>query len=140
MKAAISDTLIEITVKPIWRAPSRAACSGDMPRSRLRNMFSIMTMASSTTKPTETASAISVRLLIENPAAHMSGAGAGERQRHGDAGGDGGRGAPQEQVNDQHDEGDREPERQLHVVHAGAQASWCGRYNIETSMPSGTSA
>ena len=72
MKAAIRDTLIEITVKPIWRAPSRAARIGELPRSRLRNMFSIMTMASSTTKPTETASAIRVRLLIENPAAHMA--------------------------------------------------------------------
>ena len=72
MKAAISDTLMEITVKPIWRAPSRAARIGDVPRSRLRNMFSIMTMASSTTKPTETASAISVRLLMEKPAAHMA--------------------------------------------------------------------
>ena len=67
MKAAISDTLIETTVKPICRAPSIAARSGDMPRSRLRNMFSIMTMASSTTKPTETASAISDRLSIEKP-------------------------------------------------------------------------
>ena len=34
-------------------------------------MFSIMTMASSTTKPTEIASAISERLSIENPASHM---------------------------------------------------------------------
>ncbi len=72
MKAAISDTPMAITVKPIWRAPSRAARSGAMPRSRLRYMFSIMTMASSTTKPTDTASAISVRLLTENPAAHMA--------------------------------------------------------------------
>ena len=35
-------------------------------------MFSIMTMASSTTKPTETASAISVRLLSEKPDNHMA--------------------------------------------------------------------
>ena len=34
-------------------------------------MFSIMTMASSTTKPTEIASAISDRLSIEKPASHM---------------------------------------------------------------------
>ncbi len=34
-------------------------------------MFSIMTMASSTTKPTEIASAISERLSIEKPASHM---------------------------------------------------------------------
>ena len=29
MKAAISDTLIEMTVKPIWRAPSMVARSGE---------------------------------------------------------------------------------------------------------------
>ena len=34
-------------------------------------MFSIITMASSTTKPTEIASAMSDRLSIENPASHM---------------------------------------------------------------------
>ena len=35
-------------------------------------MFSIMTMASSTTKPTEMVSAISERLSIEKPATHMA--------------------------------------------------------------------
>ena len=53
MKAATSETLIDTTVKPIWRAPSSAARIGEDPASRLRNMFSIMTMASSTTKPTD---------------------------------------------------------------------------------------
>src|SRR5207237_4122888 len=72
MKAATSDTLIEITVKPICLAPSSLARMGRIPASMLRNMFSIMTMASSTTKPTETASAISVRLLTEKPAHHMA--------------------------------------------------------------------
>jgi hypothetical protein len=43
-----------------------------MPFSRLRKQFSIITMASSTTKPTETASAISERLSIEKPASHMA--------------------------------------------------------------------
>src|SRR5215468_5589523 len=42
-----------------------------MPCSRLRYMFSIMTIASSTTKPTEIASAISDRLSIEKPASHI---------------------------------------------------------------------
>ncbi len=42
-----------------------------MPFSRLRKQFSIITMASSTTKPTETASAISERLSIEKPASHI---------------------------------------------------------------------
>ena len=36
MKAAINDTEIEMTVKPIWRAPSSAACTGFIPRSMLR--------------------------------------------------------------------------------------------------------
>ncbi len=71
VKAAISDRLIDSTVKPICFAPSCAAWKGRMPCSRLRYMFSIMTMASSTTKPTEIASAISDRLSIENPASHM---------------------------------------------------------------------
>ncbi len=35
-------------------------------------MFSIITMASSTTKPMQTASAISDRLSIEKPAAHIA--------------------------------------------------------------------
>jgi len=43
-----------------------------MPRSTCASTFSIITMASSTTKPTEIVSAISDRLSIENPAAHMA--------------------------------------------------------------------
>ena len=72
MKAATSEMLIESTVKPIWRAPSMVARSGVMPFSRLRKTFSIMTMASSTTKPTDTASAISEMLSIEKPATHIA--------------------------------------------------------------------
>jgi hypothetical protein len=72
MKAATSETEIDTTVKPICLAPSSAARIGEDPASRLRNMFSIMTMASSTTNPTDTASAIRVRLLIENPRHHMT--------------------------------------------------------------------
>ncbi len=72
MNAAISETLIATTVKPICRAPSIAARNGEWPCSRLRNMFSIITMASSTTKPTETASAISEILSIEKPASHIA--------------------------------------------------------------------
>ena len=72
MNAAISEMLIETTVKPICRAPSSAACTGVIPFSRLRKQFSIITMASSTTKPTEITSAISDRLLIEKPATHIS--------------------------------------------------------------------
>ncbi len=71
VNAATNDRLIDSTVNPICLAPSSAACIGAMPRSRLRYMFSIMTIASSTTKPTAIASAISDRLLIEKPASHM---------------------------------------------------------------------
>ena len=59
---AISDRLMETTVKPISRAPSIAACMAVLPRSMWRITFSSTTMASSTTKPAETVSAISERL------------------------------------------------------------------------------
>ena len=72
MKAAISETEIDTTVKPICFAPFKVARKGDAPRSRWRNAFSIITMASSTTKPTLTASAISDRLSMEKPAAHIA--------------------------------------------------------------------
>ena len=62
MKTAMSEMLIDTTVKPISFAPSSAASSGCMPFSRCRVMFSITTMASSTTKPVATVSAISDRL------------------------------------------------------------------------------
>ena len=61
----MSDRLIATTVKPICREPAMAARSGVMPAAMLRSMFSIMTMASSTTKPTAMASAISDRLSME---------------------------------------------------------------------------
>jgi hypothetical protein len=64
MNTATSEMLIDMTVKPICRAPSNAACSGGMPRSAWRTMFSIITIASSTTKPTETVRAIREKLSI----------------------------------------------------------------------------
>ena len=93
ISTAISDTVSEMMVKPICLEPFSAACmtmsglrpGADAPltwpaaksacaetfpaaSSRWREMFSIITMASSTTKPVEITSAISVRLLIEKPA------------------------------------------------------------------------
>ena len=67
MKTAISETVSDTTVKPISRAPSKAAASGVLPFSMLRTMFSIMTMASSTTKPVPIVRAIKERLSSENP-------------------------------------------------------------------------
>jgi len=65
MNTATSEMLMETTVKPICREPSIAARIGVDPRSMWRTMFSIITIASSTTKPTEMVSAISEKLSSE---------------------------------------------------------------------------
>ena len=62
MKTASSDTVIETIVKPICFAPLSAASMGASPSSMKRVMFSVTTMASSTTKPVEIVSAMSDRL------------------------------------------------------------------------------
>ena len=62
MNTATSDRLIDTTVKPISRAPFSAASRGAMPCSMWRLMFSATTIASSTTKPVATVSAIADRL------------------------------------------------------------------------------
>ena len=62
MNTATSDSVIDRIVKPISREPSSAACSGGFPISMWRTMFSSITIASSTTKPTDSVSAISERL------------------------------------------------------------------------------
>ena len=59
---AMSDMLMETTVKPISRAPFSAASIGFIPRSRCRVMFSITTTASSTRNPVEIVRAINERL------------------------------------------------------------------------------
>ena len=63
MNTAASDTVIDTIVKAISFDPSSAACMRVFPISMCRTMFSSMTMASSTTKPTDSVSAMSVRLL-----------------------------------------------------------------------------
>ncbi len=72
MNTAISETVSEITVKPISLAPRSAASNGPSPSSMWRTMFSIITMASSTTKPVPIVSAISERLSSENPQNHIT--------------------------------------------------------------------
>ncbi len=69
---AISDAVIDTIVNPISLAPSSAACRRDLPMSRWRTMFSITTIASSTTKPIEITSAISVRLSSVKPSAYIT--------------------------------------------------------------------
>ena len=69
---ATSEMLIDNTVKPTSRAPSNAACMRDLPFSICREMFSSTTIASSTTKPVATISAISDRLSIEKPSRYIA--------------------------------------------------------------------
>ena len=72
MKTAISEMLIDRTVKPISSAPLSAACIGFMPFSMWRVMFSITTMASSTTNPVAMVSAISERLSSVYPSRYIA--------------------------------------------------------------------
>ena len=64
MNTATSESVMDTIVKEISRAPRRAASMGDMPCSTCRTMFSSITIASSTTKPTESVRASRERLSI----------------------------------------------------------------------------
>ena len=67
INTAIRETLSEMTVNPICLAPLRAASSGVSPASMKRTIFSIITIASSTTNPVEIVKAISDRLSRLKP-------------------------------------------------------------------------
>ena len=62
ISTAISEMEIEMMVKPISPTPFSAAWNGFSPSSMWRVMFSSITIASSTTKPTAMVNAISDRL------------------------------------------------------------------------------
>ena len=62
MNTAASEIVIERIVKATSFDPSNVAWSGLFPISMWREMFSSMTIASSTTKPTHKVSAISEML------------------------------------------------------------------------------
>ncbi len=62
VNTAISEMEMVRMVKPISAAPFRAAWNGVSPCSMRRQMASVMTMASSTTKPTAMVRAMSDRL------------------------------------------------------------------------------
>ena len=59
---AARDSVMDTIVNEISREPSSAAGSGFFPCSRCRTMFSSITIASSTTKPTDSVRAMSDRL------------------------------------------------------------------------------
>ncbi len=69
---AAREMVMETMVKLISREPSRAAARAVLPISRWRTMFSSMTMASSTTNPTESVSAISEMLSRLNSSRYMA--------------------------------------------------------------------
>ena len=64
MKTAASESVIERIVKPTSCAPSNAAFMESFPISMWRTMFSSITIASSTTNPTASVSAMSDRLSM----------------------------------------------------------------------------
>jgi len=72
MKTAVRDTVIARIVKATSFDPSNDAFNGSLPISMCRTMFSSMTMASSTTKPTASVSAISERLSSEKPSRYIT--------------------------------------------------------------------
>ena len=71
-KTAASEIVIDTMVKPISLEPSSAAARGRSPFSMCRTMFSSITMASSTTKPMESVSAMSDRLSKLYPRGTMT--------------------------------------------------------------------
>ncbi|MPM88630.1 hypothetical protein SDC9_135734 [bioreactor metagenome] len=70
-KTATSVTVVAITAKKISLDPSIAAFLGFIPLSILVYMFSITTMASSTTSPIASTRASKVRMLMEKPARYI---------------------------------------------------------------------
>ena len=69
---AISVMVVETTAKKISLDPSIPALRGETPRSMRMYMFSVTTMASSTTSPTDKTTASMERTFMENPARYMT--------------------------------------------------------------------
>ncbi len=117
MNTADSDSVIDRIVNPTSRDPSSAACMGGFPISRWRTMFSSITIASSTTKPTASVSAISDRLSMLKFSSVHDRERADDRHRQREARDQGRHRAAQEQEDHHHHEAERDDERELHVVH-----------------------
>ena len=117
MKTAASEIVIERIVKPISFEPARAASRTPWPSSMCRTMFSSMTMASSTTKPTESVRAMSERLSMRVAEEVHDRERPRDRERQGEARDHGRRDVPQEEEDHEDDEHERQEERELHVRH-----------------------
>ena len=79
-----------------------------------------MTMASSTTKPVAMVSAISDRLLRLKPAYHISAKAEASDKGSVTPGDEGRARRAQKQQHDEDDEADADQQRELHLVHRGA--------------------
>ena len=128
MKTAMSEMLIDNTVKPISSAPLRAACIGFMPFSMWRVMFSITTIASSTTNPVAMVSAISERLSSVYPIRYIAPKVAMMRNRHRDAGNERRPAAAQEDEHHQDHQPDGNDHVALGIVNGIAGGDACGRW------------
>src|ERR1700745_1436680 len=122
MNTAVRETVSEITVKPISLAPRSAAWNGSSPFSMWRTMFSIMTMAASTTKPVPIVSGTRARLSHRKTAEPHDPEGRNQRQRQRDAGDDGGADGTQEDEHHGDDERHAQDQRELHVADRRADA------------------
>ena len=100
-------------------------------------MFSIITMASSTTKPTEIGQRHQRQVVEREADRPHRREGAGERQRHGHPGGERRRQPAQEHEHHHHHQRDGDEQRPLHVVDAGADRRRAVGEHGE-SMPAGT--
>ena len=128
MNTAISETRErDHREADLARAAQRRLEAAFSPSSMWRTMFSIMTMASSTTKPVPIVSAISDRLSRREAAEPHHAEGRDQRQRQRDAGDDGGADGAQEDQHHQDDQRDAQHQRELHVADRGADAWRCGR-------------
>src|SRR5262249_23057741 len=119
MNTAISETVSEITVKPISLAPRNAAWNGSSPVSMWAAISSIMKMAASTTKTVPNVSSTSHSVTRGKP--HGT-EGRNQRQRRGDAGDDGGADGTQEDEHHRDDERHAQDQRELHVADRRADA------------------
>ena len=119
MKAAISDTEIDTTVKPICRRalqrrPQRRGAFFEVAESVLDHDDSVVDHKADADRECHQ------RQVVDGKArGPHRGAGAGEGERNGHAGCRGRCRPPQKQKHDEHHESDGRGERKLHIVHAG---------------------
>ena len=128
MNTATSEIEIEMMVKPISREPLSAASNGPSPSSSIcRTMFSSMTIASSTTRPTASVSAISEMLSIEKPSRYIAAERRDQRDRHGERRDQRRPDPPQEEEDHQDHQRDGQRQRELDVADRGADRASSGR-------------